>query len=44
MVDEMASLHKSDVWDLVELLDGRKPIGRKWVFKKKMNVEGKVDK
>ena len=23
---------------------GRKPIGRKWVFKKKMNVEGKVEK
>ena len=44
MVDEMASLHKNDAWDLVELPAGRKPIGRKWVFKKKMNVEGKVEK
>ena len=44
MVDEMASLHKNDAWDLVELLDGKKPIGSKWVFKKKMNVEGKVEK
>ena len=44
MVDEMASLHKNGAWDLVELLAGRKPIGRKWVFKKKMNVEGKVEK
>ena len=40
----MASLHKNDAWDLVELPAGRKPIGRKWVFKKKMNVEGKVEK
>ena len=44
MVDEMASLHKNEAWDLVELLAGRKPIGSKWVFKKKMNVEGKVEK
>eukprot|EP00253_Pinus_taeda_P030707 PITA_30707 len=29
MIDEMASLHKNDAWDLVELLAGRKPIGRK---------------
>ena len=44
MVDEMASLHKNEAWDLVEFPAGRKPIGRKWVFKKKMNVEGKVEK
>ena len=44
MVDEMASLHKNEAWDLVELSAGRKPIGSKWVFKKKMNVEGKVEK
>ena len=44
MLDEMASLHKNKAWDLVELPAGRKPIGRKWVFKKRMNVEGKVEK
>ena len=44
MVDEMASLHKNKAWDLVELLAGRKPIGSKWVFKKKKNLEGKVEK
>ena len=44
MVDEMASLHKNEAWDLVELPVGRKPTGSKWVFKKKMNVEGKVEK
>ena len=44
MVDEMESWHKNEAWDLVELSAGRKPFGRKWVFKKKMNVEGKVEK
>ena len=40
----MASLHKNEAWDLVELPAGRKPIGSKWVFKKKTNTEGKVEK
>jgi len=44
MVDEMASLHKNEAWDLVEFPAGRKPIGSKWVFKKKTNAEGKVEK
>lgn len=44
MVDEMASLHKNEAWDLVELPTGRKPIGSKWVFKNKTNAEGKVEK
>jgi len=38
MVDEMASLHKIEAWYLVELLAGRKPIGSKWVFKKKTSA------
>ena len=28
----------------MEFLTGRNPIGSKWVFKKKLNVEGKVEK
>ena len=44
MVDEMEFLHKIGAWDLVELPAERKPIKRKWVFKKKMNAEGKVEK
>ena len=40
----MESLHQNEAWDLVELPAGRMPIGSKWVFKKKMNVEGKVEK
>jgi len=44
MVDEMAYFHKNEAWDLVEFPAGRKPISRKWVFKKKTNVEGKLEK
>jgi len=44
MVDEMESLHKNKAWDMAELPVGRKPIGNKWMFKKKTNVEGKVEK
>eukprot|EP00253_Pinus_taeda_P019132 PITA_19132 len=44
MVDEMASLHKNEAWDLVELPAGRKPIGSKCVYKKKTNAEGKMEK
>eukprot|EP00253_Pinus_taeda_P010573 PITA_10573 len=45
MVDEMANLcTKNEAWDLVEFPSGRKPIGSKWVFKKKTNVGGKVEK
>ena len=43
MVDEMASLHKNEAWDLVELPARRKPIISKWVFKKKTNAEVKVE-
>ena len=35
---------KTEAWDLVELPDGKKPIGSKWVFKKKLNATGKVEK
>ena len=44
MDEEMTSLDKNEAWDLVELLTRRKPIGSKWVFKEKLNVEGKAKK
>jgi hypothetical protein len=44
MEEEMTSLDKNEAWDLVELPTGRKPIGSKWVFIKKLNAEGKVEK
>jgi hypothetical protein len=44
MVEEIESLHKNETWDLVELPNGRKIVGRKWVFKKNMNATGQVEK
>jgi hypothetical protein len=42
--EEMTSLDKNEAWDLVEFPTERNPISNKWVFKKKLNAEGKVEK
>ena len=42
--DEIASIEKNKTWDLVELPQGAKPIGLKWVFKLKKNAEGNINK
>ncbi|KAK8556152.1 hypothetical protein V6N12_002565 [Hibiscus sabdariffa] len=39
---EMDSMSENQVWTLVEPPEGIKPIGCKWVFKKKTNMDGKV--
>jgi hypothetical protein len=44
MNEEMAALDKNEAWYLVELSIGINPIGSKWVFKNKLNAEGKVEK
>ena len=44
MVEEMEYLYKNKTWDLVKLPSGRKLIGSKWLFKKKMNFVGQVYK
>jgi hypothetical protein len=44
IVEEMTTLDKNEAWDLVELSIGINPISNKWVFKKKLNAEGKVEK
>ena len=44
MVEEMEALDKNEAWDLLGFHNGRKPFGRKWVFKKKLNAIGKVEK
>jgi hypothetical protein len=44
MEEEMTYLDKNEAWDIVELPTERNPIGNKWVFKKKLNGEGKVEK
>jgi hypothetical protein len=41
MVEENKSLSKDKTWELMELPKGKKPIGCKWVFKKKEAVSKK---
>jgi hypothetical protein len=44
MQAEMDSLRDHNVWELVELPEGRKPVGSKWVFKLKTNSDGSVER
>ena len=44
MKEELDSINKNDVWDLVDLPKERKVIGCKWVLKKKLKVDGSLDK
>ena len=40
----MESLRKNDRWDLLEFPNRKKKIPSKWVFKRKTNVAGCVEK
>ncbi|KAK8597087.1 hypothetical protein V6N12_065563 [Hibiscus sabdariffa] len=42
MRSEMDSMSENQVWTLVEPHEGIKPIGCKWVFKKKTDMDGNV--
>ncbi|KAK2429799.1 secreted RxLR effector protein [Trifolium repens] len=42
MKSEMDSIYTNQVWNLVEPPVGIRPIGCKWVFKKKTDMDGKV--
>ncbi|KAL0405649.1 UNVERIFIED_CONTAM: Retrovirus-related Pol polyprotein from transposon TNT 1-94 [Sesamum latifolium] len=44
MKEEMSSMAKNNVWELVDLPAGRKTIGNKWVLKVKRNADGSIDK
>jgi hypothetical protein len=41
---EMDSILSNGTWELSELPFGCKPIGWKWVFKKKIRPDGAIDK
>ena len=43
MRSEMDSMFENQVWDLVALPDGVKPIGCKWIFKLKKDKDGNID-
>ena len=42
--DEIDSINKNNTWELVELPQGVKIIGLKWVFKVKRNADGSINK
>lgn len=42
MKEELKSIEKYNTWELVDLPDGKKPIGVKWVFKVKANPKGEI--
>ena len=44
MNEEMKSMKTNDVWDLVSLPEGAKPIGCKWIFKTKRDSKGNIER
>jgi len=44
MKDELKSMTQNCVWDLVELLEGCKKVGCKWVFKTKRDSHGNIER
>lgn len=44
MKDEMQSMKESGTWKLVDLPEGRKAIGCKWIYKLKTNIDGSIQR
>ncbi|KAK7276201.1 hypothetical protein RIF29_17337 [Crotalaria pallida] len=44
MNEEIKSMKDNDVWDLVPLPEGEKPIGNKWIYKTKRDSKGNVER
>ena len=44
MKDELSSMDKNFVWELVDLPPGHKAIGNKWVLKVKRKADRSIDK
>ena len=42
MKSKMDSMHANQVWTLVDPPEGIKSIGCKWIFKKKIDIEGNM--
>ena len=40
--DEMDSILGNGTWELADLPKGRRPIGSKWIFKKKYHPDGSI--
>ena len=44
MNEEMKSMKNNEVWNLVPLLEGAKPISCRWIFKTKRISKGNVER
>ena len=44
MDEEIKAIDHNNTWELTKLPEGCQPIGVKWVFKKKMNDPGKIER
>ena len=42
--EEVESILENHTWELVDLPPSSKPLGYKWIFKKKMKADGSIDK
>lgn len=38
----MKSLHKNKIWELVNLLLGKKPLGYRWIYMIKYKIDGTI--
>ena len=43
MKSELDSMYSNQVWDLLKAPSGIKPVGCKWVYKRKRGIDGKVE-
>ena len=43
MKSKLDSMYSNQVWDLVKAPNGIKPVGCKWVYKRKRGIDGKVE-
>ena len=41
---EIEAIERNNTWELVELPEGEKPVGVKWIYKTKLNEKGEIDK
>jgi Reverse transcriptase (RNA-dependent DNA polymerase) len=44
MREELNALEKNETWKIVELSNGKKPVGCKWVYKIKYHSNGKIER
>ena len=42
MESELKSMHDNQVWNLVDQIDSVRPVDCKWIFKKKLDMDGNV--